>query len=500
MSRPLPDHVDVLVVGAGLSGIGAACHLAQQCPDREVLVVDARAAVGGTWDLFRYPGVRSDSDMNTLGYGFRPWSGDVAIADGPSILDYIQETAEAFGVLDKVRLGHRVIRADWDRAEAVWTVDMTTLDGQRTLTCSFLYLCTGYYDYDQGYTPDFPGVDEYAGALVHPQHWPADLDHAGKRIVVIGSGATAVTLLPALAESSAHVTMLQRSPTYIVSAPKRDRIAAALGRVLPQPAVARTVFWKNVLLSLGQYELCRRRPDLMAGLIRADAAKRLPEGYDVDTHFRPRYKPWDQRMCLAPEGDFFAAVTSGRASIVTDQVERLEAGGVRLASGQLLEADVVVTATGLNLLAFGGIELVVDGEKVDVGSTTAYKAMMLCGVPNLAWTVGYTNASWTLKADLVARSVCRLLNHMSAHGYSISEPQPPHDAPPEPLIDLASGYVQRGIGAFPKQGSRAPWRLRQNYLMDLWALRRDRVDDHIRFATRPALPAVPSRPDLVPIA
>jgi monooxygenase len=486
VTAPLPVHVDVLVVGAGLSGIGAACHLAQQCPDRKVLILDGRDAIGGTWDLFRYPGVRSDSDMNTLGYGFRPWSGDVAIADGPSILKYIRETAEEFGVLDKVRLGHRVLRADWDGTKALWTVDVASSGVARTLTCSFLYLCTGYYDYDQGYTPDFAVAHEFAGTVVHPQHWPQELEDAGKRVVVIGSGATAVTLVPALAETSAHVTMLQRSPTYIVSAPRRDSVAAILGRVMPEHRIAKAVLWKNVLLSIGQYEMCRRFPKMMARLIRADAARRLPAGYDVDTHFRPRYKPWDQRVCLAPDGDFFAAVSSGKASIVTDQVDRLEAAGVRLTSGGLLEADIVVTATGLNMLALGGIVITVDGEKVDVGSTTAYKAMMICGVPNLAWTVGYTNASWTLKADLVARYVCRLLNHMSRHGYSVAEPMPPHGAPSEPLIDLTSGYVQRGINAFPKQGPRAPWRLRQNYLMDVWSQGRDPVDDHIRLSTRPA--------------
>ncbi|MPY56557.1 flavin-containing monooxygenase [Streptomyces spongiae] len=495
MTDPEQNHVDVLIVGAGLSGVGAACALARTCPDRSVLVVEARDDLGGTWDLFRYPGVRSDSDMNTLGYTFRPWTDPVAIADGPSILSYIRDTAEEFGVTERIRYRHRVKRAQWNSERARWTVEISrgggggkegAPEGEDTvaLTCSFLYLCTGYYDYDTGYQPDFPGVDTFEGELVHPQHWPTDLDYADKRVVVIGSGATAVTLVPAMARDAAHVTMLQRSPTYILAGPRRDRTAALLGRYVGQDRAAPVVFWKNVLRSLGQYELSRRRPTLVAGLVRKDAARQLPPGFDVARHLTPTYKPWDQRMCLAPDGDLFEVIRSGRASMETDTIETFTPNGIRLSSGREIEADVVVSATGLTLLSMGGIDLEVDGAKVDIGSTVAYKAMMLCGVPNFAWTVGYTNASWTLKADLVARYVCRLLSYMAERGYSIAEPQAPRTEDTLPMVDLASGYVRRGIANFPKQGVEEPWRLKQNYVADLWSLRRDTPTDHMRFATR----------------
>ncbi|GAB3246709.1 flavin-containing monooxygenase [Nocardioides dilutus] len=492
-------HVDVLVVGAGLSGVGAACHLVRECPDRSVLVVEARDELGGTWDLFRYPGVRSDSDMNTLGYTFRPWTDPVAIADGPSILQYIRDTAQEFGVTDRIRYRHQVQRAQWDSERALWTVEMSLTqrggneassgsDEQVVITCSFLYLCTGYYDYERGYQPDFPGLGSFEGTLVHPQHWPAGLDYTGKRVVIIGSGATAVTLVPAMAKDADHVTMLQRSPTYISAAPARDKLAAFLGRTIGQDRAARLVFWKNVLVALGQYELSRRKPALVADLVRKDAAKRLPADFDIERHLTPTYKPWDQRMCLAPDGDLFETITSGRATIETDTIDTFTPRGIRLSSGQELEADVVVSATGLNLLSMGGIDLEVDGRKVDVGSTVAYKAMMLCGVPNFAWTIGYTNASWTLKADLVARHVCRLLSHMRDHGYAIAEPLPPKAEETLPMVDLNSGYVQRGIAHFPKQGTEQPWRLKQNYLADLRMVRRSDIADHMRFATRAPAP------------
>jgi monooxygenase len=480
-----PEHVDVLILGAGLSGIGAACHMRRLCPDRTLAILEARDAIGGTWDLFRYPGIRSDSDMFTLGYSFRPWEEAKAIADGPSILRYIHATAAEHGVDELVRFGHRAVRAEWSSADARWTVEVERADGGETerLTCGFLYACTGYYRYDAGYKPPFAGEGSFAGQIVHPQFWPEDLDCSGKRVVVIGSGATAVTLVPALAESAEHVTMLQRSPSYILSIPGVDPIAGWLRRRLPSERAYSIVRWKNVLLTMLNFHLCRRRPQMMRRLYRRLAEKQLPAGFDVDTHLNPSYDPWDQRMCLVPDGDLFEAVGSGRASIVTDAVETFTEGGVKLASGTELEADVVVTATGLELLALGGLELAVDGSEVDVPETVAYKGMMLCDVPNMAFTVGYTNASWTLKADLVAQYVCRLLRHMDARGARVCRPRAPDPSlPTEPLIDLKSGYVLRSVDKFPKQGAVAPWRLHQNYVKDVRLVKRGPVDDAIAFA------------------
>ncbi|MFC7547375.1 flavin-containing monooxygenase [Plantactinospora sp. GCM10030261] len=479
------EHVDVLIVGAGLSGVGAACHLRRDCPDRTVAILEARDAIGGTWDLFRYPGIRSDSDMFTLGYSFKPWTDPLAIADGDSIRDYVRETAREYGVEDRIRFGHRVEAAEWSSVAARWTVRARRVDTTETveLTCSFLFVCAGYYRYDQGYTPPLPGIDRYAGQLVHPQHWPADLDWTGRRVVVIGSGATAVTLVPAMADRAAHVTMLQRSPTYVISLPARDALADALRRWLPARVAYQVVRWKNVLLGAASYRLTRRAPGLARWFLRRGVAGRLPAGYDVDRHFSPRYNPWDQRICVAPDGDLFGAVASGRASVVTDRVDTFTETGIRLASGVDLAADVVVTATGLNLLALGGMTVTVDGISVDLGRTVAYKGMMLSGVPNFAMTIGYTNASWTLKADLVARYVCRLLRHLDRTGRQICTPLAPPDGAREPLIGLTSGYVLRSVDALPKQGARAPWRLRQNYPRDLLTMRYARLtDEGIRFS------------------
>ncbi|NJP34023.1 flavin-containing monooxygenase [Micromonospora thermarum] len=479
------DHVDVLIVGAGLSGVGAACHLRRNCPDKTYAVLEARGAIGGTWDLFRYPGIRSDSDMFTLGYSFKPWTNPKAIADGPAIRQYVRETAREYGVTEHIRFHHRVVRAEWDSTTARWTVHAHRTDtGEDVrLTCSFLHTCSGYYRYDEGYTPDFPGVERFTGRVVHPQHWPDDLDHAGKRIVVIGSGATAVTLVPALAEQAAHVTMLQRSPTYIMALPSRDVVADALRRVLPERAVYPVVRWKNVLLATANFQLSRRAPTLVKRLLRRAARGRLPVGYDVDRHFSPRYDPWDQRLCVVPDGDLFDAIRRGRASIVTDTVETFTETGVRLTSGEELAADVVVTATGLNLLAFGDTVLTVDGEDVDLADTVAYKGMMLSGVPNFAMTIGYTNASWTLKADLVATYVCRLLAHLDRTGQQVVTPLPPPDGDLHPIIDLTAGYVLRSVDALPKQGARAPWRLHQNYPRDVLLMRYGRLtDEGVRFS------------------
>ena len=477
------EHVDVLIVGAGLSGIGAAHHLQDRLPHKTYAIFEARAASGGTWDLFRYPGMRSDSDMQTLGYRFRPWTEAKAIADGPSILEYVRDTAREAGIDRRIRYGHRVVRATWSTPEARWTVET---EGEPDVTCDFLYVCGGYYRYDAGYRPEFAGLEDYAGRLVHPQFWPEDLDYAGKRVVVIGSGATAVTLVPALAERAAHVTMLQRSPSYILSIPAEDPIANALRRLLGARAAYPIARWKNVAISTLVYQLSQRRPKLMRKLLRHGVAAQLPEGFDVDVHFNPRYGPWDQRLCLVPDGDLFKAISGGRASMVTDEIDRFVASGVRLASGAELDADVVVTATGLNLLAIGGIELVVDGEPVSLPERMAYKGMMLSRVPNFAFTIGYTNASWTLKADLVAEYVCRLLAHMERHGYRRCVPvddDPSVEA--RPLLDFAAGYVQRSIHLFPKGGSRAPWRLGMNYAQDVVTLRHGGLEDGaLRFSVR----------------
>jgi monooxygenase len=474
------EHVDVLILGAGLSGIGAACHLRTRCPDKTVAILEARETIGGTWDLFRYPGVRSDSDMFTLGYSFRPWEAAKSIADGPSILNYVRDTARDHGIDRHIRFGHRAVRASWSTSEARWTVEAMQVEtGEAVqITCNFLYACTGYYRYDEAYTPQLQGIEQFAGELVHAQHWPAGLDCTGRRVVVIGSGATAVTLVPALARQAEHVTMLQRSPSYILSVPERDPLVDRLrDRVSPKRAYA-IVRWRNVLLTMLNFELCRRAPRLMHRLILGLARKQLPPDFDVDTHLNPTYNPWDQRLCLVPDGDLFKVLSTGSASIATGRIDTFTPGGIRLRSGEELEADVIVAATGLNLLFLGGLELEVDGARVELPSTVAYKGMMLCGVPNLALTLGYTNASWTLKADLVAEYVCRLLQHMDAGASKICVARAPEASmPKQPIIDLQSGYVLRSIDALPKQGARPPWRLHQNYLRDVRLLRRGRLED-----------------------
>ncbi|UQS23707.1 NAD(P)/FAD-dependent oxidoreductase [Amycolatopsis thermalba] len=480
------EHVDVLIVGAGLSGIGAASHLQAECPGRSYAIFESRGAIGGTWDLFRYPGVRSDSDMFTLGYSFEPWTDAKAIADGPSIREYVQRTARTRGIDRRIRFHHRVVRAEWSSGEALWTVEAERSDtGERVrITCDFLFVNSGYYRYDQGYAPQFPGQDEFTGTVVHPQHWPEDLDYTGKRVVVIGSGATAVTLLPAMAGDAAHVTMLQRSPSYVLSLPGTDPVADKLRGVLPAKVAYPIVRWKNVVSAMLFFQLSRRSPGVVRKFLRKAVSAQLPRGFDVDRHFNPSYDPWDQRVCFVPDGDLFKAVRSGKADIVTDTIETFTADGIRLSSGRVLEADIVVTATGLNLLPFGGLELVVDGEPVELGERLAYKGMMLSGVPNYAFTIGYTNASWTLKADLVAGYVCRLLNHLDEHGYTTCTPVPPPSVTAtEPLIDLKSGYVLRSLDKLPKQGPAAPWRLFQNYPRDVLLMRHGSLeDDAMRFA------------------
>ena len=489
--RPV-EHLDVLIIGAGLSGIGAACHLRAKQPGKTFAILEARDGIGGTWDLFRYPGIRSDSDMFTLGYSFRPWEDAKAIADGPSILRYVRETARDHDVEGRSRFNHRVVRAEWSTAQAGWTVDAeNTETGEAVrLTCGFLFICTGYYRYDEGFTPDFQGTENFSGRIVHPQHWPADLDYAGKRVVVIGSGATAVTLVPAMAEQAAHVTMLQRSPSYVVSLPARDPVADALRRALPAKIAYPIVRWKNVLLTTVFFQLSRRAPRMIKALIRKGVERQLPRDYDVDTHFKPRYDPWDQRVCLVPDGDMFHAIRKGQASVVTDRVETFTEKGLKLASGAELEADVIVTATGLNVLMLGGMKIGVDGRELDLSKAVSYKGMMFGGVPNLAYALGYTNASWTLKCDLVAEHVCRLLGHMDEHGYTQcmpSEPDPCLET--QPFIDLTSGYVLRSIDALPRQGMKAPWRLYQNYARDIRLLRRGTLHDGAMEFSTPSAPA-----------
>ncbi|MHA6781202.1 flavin-containing monooxygenase [Pseudonocardia saturnea] len=480
------EHVDVLIVGAGLSGIGAAWRLQHDVPGTTYAILEAREAIGGTWDLFRYPGVRSDSDMFTLSYPFRPWRAPESMAGGERIRDYIRDTAADARITEHIRFRTRVLGAEWSSTQARWTVHTDT----GTWTCSFLYVCAGYYAYDHGHQPEFPGREDYAGRFVHPQFWPEDLDVDGKRVVVIGSGATAVTLVPALAEQGAHVTMLQRSPSYLTALPRTDALADRLRRFLPAGLAHSIIRNKNVLVTSAFYQLCRHRPEAARKLLRAGALRFLDDPAYLDEHFTPDYEPWDQRLCVVPGGDFFRAITAGRAAVATDRIDRFVAEGVRLQSGRTLEADVVVSATGLSLLALGGLELTVDGERVDVGDTVAYRGVMLSGVPNLAFCFGYTNASWTLRADLSSRFVCRLLRHLRATGLASATPRAPGpDAPRLPMFDLTSSYVRRGVDRFPRRARREPWSMRQNYLIDRVVMGVAGVERDMDFAPAP----VPAR-------
>ena len=474
------EHFDVLIVGAGLSGIGAGVHLKKHCPGRTYAILEGRDRMGGTWDLFRYPGIRSDSDMYTLGYSFKPWEEPKAIADGPSILQYVKDTARDYGIDGKIRYGRRVKRASWSTADACWTVEAEGPAGMVQMTCSFLFVCGGYYKYSEGYTPEFSGIERFKGRIVHPQKWTDDIDYAGKRVVVIGSGATAVTLVPEMAKTAAHVTMLQRSPTYVVARPAEDNLAIKLRRFLPAMLAYTITRWKRVLLQMYFFNLCRRNPARAKKLILGGVRAYLGPDYDVDTHFTPRYDPWTQRMCLVPDADLFMAIRKRKASVVTDHIETFTEKGVRLKSGAELEADLIVTATGLNLEVLSGLQISVDGKTIDPAKTFNYKGLMYSGVPNLASSFGYTNASWTLKCDLTCEYVCRLLNYMKKHGYAQCVPrQNDPSITEEPWIDFSSGYVQRSLALFPKQGSRAPWKLRQNYARDIMTLRFGRIDDGV---------------------
>ena len=486
--RSATEHLDVLVVGAGLSGICAGHYVQAECPWASYAIFEARGAIGGTWDLFRYPGVRSDSDMFTLGYPFRPWKSSRMIVDGDSIRHYIEETAAEEGIDAHIRFHHRIVRAEWSTDDARWhvTAERTDTGEPVEVTCGFLLSCSGYYRYDHGYQPDFPGLDRFRGEHVHPQHWPEDLDVAGKRVVVIGSGATAITLVPSLAERGAEVTMLQRSPTYIASVPARNPLVAALQRVLPDQVAGGLVRWAHALGTQAMYRISQRYPSPVKRLLRLGLKVQLPRGYDIDTHFTPRYNQWDERMCAVPGGDLFKAISSGAAQVVTDHIDTFTETGIRLRSGQQLEADVTVSATGLELLFLGGIELVVDGQDVELKDRLTYKGMMLEGVPNLAIAIGYTNASWTLKCDLTCRYVMRLINHMRSTGLAQCTPvNSDPDVTAEPLLNLSSGYIKRAVDRMPAQGDRYPWQVHQSYLMDHRAMRRADVVDGVMQFTNP---------------
>lgn len=473
-----PQHLDVLIVGAGLSGIGAAYRLQTERPGTTFAILEAREAMGGTWDLFRYPGVRSDSDMYTLGYAFRPWSGDKTLADGASILQYIHETAAETGVDQHIQYSSKVVGANFDTADSLWTVTVENVSSgaQRTLTARFLYSCAGYYDYENPHSPEFVGAETFAGQIVHPQFWPEHLDHAGKKVVVIGSGATAVTLVPSMLQGdrpAAHVTMLQRSPTWISAVPTYDKKGALLKSVLPDALADKAIRAKNIGFMMTTYQFCQRFPKVARKVLSGNVAKFVGEEQTA-AHFTPSYDPWDQRVCAVPGGDLFKAVKGGDAAVVTDHIEQFVPEGIRLRSGEVLEADIIVTATGLKLLAFGGIEPSVDGVEVPLSDQYVWNGAMVTGVPNFAVCIGYTNASWTLRADLTHRLVCKVLAWMEDKDHAAVAPQVDGDLRSQPLLDLASGYVQRSIGSFPQQGDRRPWQVVQNYVVDsVFALRTD---------------------------
>ncbi|XTP35417.1 flavin-containing monooxygenase [Mycobacterium sp. TJFP1] len=486
---------DVLIVGAGISGIGAACHLQMRRPGTTFAIVEGRDSIGGTWDLFRYPGIRSDSDMPSFGYGFKPWTHRKSIADAHIIKDYLQQAVTENRIHDHIRFGYRVQSAEFSSAEGRWTITAHHCHSDETVqfTARFLFLGTGYYDYAAGYTPEFEGVQNFSGHVIHPQHWPQDLDYTGKRVVVIGSGATAVTLIPSMADKAPHVTMLQRSPSYVFSIPAEDAVANTLKKLVGPARAHRITRRKNIMLNRGIYKSCKRAPKLMRKLLIGNVRRQLPRGFDVDTHFTPRYHPWDQRLCMVPNGDLFKAISAGKASVVTDRIDRFTENGILLTSGQELAADIIVTATGLNMSPFGKIALSVDEQPVHLPETTVYKAMMLSGVPNLAFALGYTNLSWTLKVDLVCEHFCRLLAHMDSRGYATVEPvvDDPH-MDRVPVIDMSSGYVQRAIASFPRGGTTGPWTVEMAYENDVERLRHGPVEDPALKFTPSPVPAVAS--------
>lgn len=471
--------MDVLIVGAGISGIGAAARLQERCPGKTYAILETREHLGGTWDLFRYPGIRSDSDMYTLSFPFKPWVNDKSIADGPDILVYLEDTAREFGVDRHIHYSQKVVRASWDSASALWTVTAQTPAGEVQHTARMLYAATGYYDYDSGHVVDFREQDSFGGSIVHPQFWPEGLEVAGKRFVIIGSGATAVTLLPALiAQGAGHVVMLQRTPTYMLPLPGGDPIASIMRKVLPPKAVHRVVRGKNIAMNAGSFALMRRFPKAARSALTAAARHALPQGYPVDTHFNPPYDPWDQRLCVTPDSDLFEAISSGRGEVVTAQIECFDETGIRLVTGEHVDADVIITATGLKVVVAGKISVEVDGQPVAVNEGFIYKGLMLSDVPNLVWCVGYTNASWTLRSDLTARWFCKLLNHLDEGGWTTATPRfDEPDTTGRPAIELSAGYIQRALDVLPRQGQARPWTVRQNYFYDLAATLGGRIDD-----------------------
>jgi len=478
------ESIDVLIIGAGLSGIGGACHLRRSSPDRSFMILESREASGGTWDLFRYPGIRSDSDMYTFGYGFKPWSDKSSIADGHKILSYIREAAAEYDVEQHIRYQHKVVSASWSSTQSRWLVTAERGDTgeQATISCQFIFSCSGYYDYDQGYTPEFAGIDSFKGQVIHAQHWPEQMDYQGKRVVVIGSGATAVTLVPAMSQDTASLVMLQRTPTYIASVPKEQPLAETLRKWLPDSWVFRLIRWKQVLFQIYLYQLSRRNPQGLRKYLLGLVRKEMGPDYDVDTHFTPDYNPWDQRLCGVPDGDLFTAIRENRAEVVTDHIDQFNKEGIHLKSGKQLDADIVVLATGLNLKFAGGVQYSVDGKVLDFAEHFIFRGMMFSGLPNMAFTVGYTNSSWTLKADLTGQYVSRLLNKMARHSYTAVTPRLTGEVEEMPLLDFDAGYVLRSRESFPKQGNRLPWKNYQNYIRDFIGLRLGRQnDDELEF-------------------
>ncbi|GAB5502327.1 flavin-containing monooxygenase [Pyruvatibacter sp.] len=487
-----PEHIDVLIIGAGISGVGAGYHLKANSPGKSFAILEGRETMGGTWDLFKYPGIRSDSDMYTLGYSFRPWTDPKAIADGPSILKYVKDTAREHGIEKHIRFSHKVISADWSTPDALWHIkaERGPLKEPVNFTANFLFMCGGYYNYDEAFTPDFEGREDFKGEVIHPQFWPEDMDYSGKKVVVIGSGATAMTLVPSMTDKAAHVTMLQRTPTYVVSRPGTDAFANFMRKYLPSKLAYGITRWKNVLMGMYFYRMCMKQPakvkDYLLGMVREEMGDE-----EVKKHFTPTYNPWDQRVCLVPDSDLYGALKSGKASVVTDHIDRFTENGIKLKSGETLDADIIVTATGLKLQVWNGLDVSVDGKLMTASDTMAYKGFMYSGIPNMASSFGYTNASWTLKCDLTCEYVCRLLNHMDAKGLDQATPSfTEGDVEVEPWLDLKSGYVQRAMESFPKQGSKTPWKLHQNYAKDLVMLRFGSLhDDGMVFSKKPAAKA-----------
>ena len=479
---PKDNTFDVIIIGAGISGIGTAYWLQEKCPGKRYAILEARERIGGTWDLFRYPGIRSDSDMFTFGYRFKPWENPKSLSDGESIRNYLKETAEENGIDRNIHFGHKVLSADWDWEETQWTLEVAHGDQTSTLKTSFLYMCAGYYSYEEGYRPKFDGVETYKGTMVHPQFWPEDLDYSDKKVAVIGSGATAVTLVPSLADKAARVTMVQRSPTYIMKLPNRNGLYISLKKWLPGRLAYRLTRWRNLMMTMGLYGFSRAFPDRMKNLLMKGAAAELPEGYPVKKHFNPTYNPWDQRLCVIPDGDLFKAIKGGKADVVTDEISHFTSKGIALKSGEVLEADIIVTATGLKMKLLGGARITIDGKPLDTHEVLVYKGMMMSGVPNFALAFGYTNNSWTLKTDLTANLVCRILTYMDRKGYGVVVPMVPDDIAEEEFLPLDSGYMKRAQHILPKNGSRRPWRVYQNYLMDMLLTRFGRVRDrHLKF-------------------